>query len=199
MKPSSATSSSSTVEKLREFSKSSDLMDGAGELLRQAADELEEEEAIRTRMAALLAETAIALKGPEKPLHGHNWSNLPKIAAELKLACDIGEVLLEQERETRRSEIAKPAHLTWIRFDSDCIINGVEVKAGTSWGPFEKSKDISNTSLSAIAKRDPFIVWEVENKTTRVLFSTKEAADKFVSTFPASVAGGMRLQEVAVI
>lgn len=55
------------------------------------------------------------------------------------------------------------------------------------------------TSLSAIAKRDPFIVWEVENKTTRVLFSTKEAADKFVSTFPASVAGGMRIQEVGVL
>ena len=33
----------------------------------------------------------------------------------------------------------------WIRFDSDCIVNGVEVKAGTSWGPFEKSKTVSAT------------------------------------------------------
>lgn len=55
-------------------------------------------------------------------------------------------------------------------------------------------------ALSATAKSsDPFIVWEVSSRTTRVLFSTKEAADKFISSFPASVSGGMNLQEVGVI
>lgn len=33
-----------------------------------------------------------------------------------------------------------------IRFESDCIINGYPVKAGTSWGPFEKSRSASASS-----------------------------------------------------
>ena len=37
----------------------------------------------------------------------------------------------------------------WVRFDSDCVVNGVEVKAGTSWGPFQKSQNISAASPSA--------------------------------------------------
>lgn len=50
---------------------------------------------------------------------------------------------------------------------------------------------------SAIASHQS--VWEVENKTTRILFSTKESAQSFINTFPASVAGGMQLRQVGVV
>ena len=67
----------------------------------QALHFLAEEAHIRDRMAQLLAETAVALKGPEKALHRHGWQDLPEVAAKqaaaLKLAkealetCDIGD------------------------------------------------------------------------------------------------------------
>jgi hypothetical protein len=37
----------------------------------------------------------------------------------------------------------------WIVFGSDCRVNGVDVKAGTSWGPFEKSRDIHRSESTA--------------------------------------------------
>lgn len=35
----------------------------------------------------------------------------------------------------------RPEWNGWIRFDSDCILNGRTVTAGTCWGPFEKMRD----------------------------------------------------------
>lgn len=33
----------------------------------------------------------------------------------------------------------------WIRFESDCVVNGESVKAGTSWGPFAKSTETTRS------------------------------------------------------
>ena len=65
--------------------------------IEELTDGLEESDAIRDRCAHLLAETAVALKGPEKALHRHGWQDLPEVAAKqsaaLKLAMDaLGEV-----------------------------------------------------------------------------------------------------------
>lgn len=37
--------------------------------------------------------------------------------------------------------IHRPEWDGWIKFESDCLVNGYHVKAGTSWGPFEKSRN----------------------------------------------------------
>ena len=65
--------------------------------IEELTDGLEESDAIRDRCAHLLAETAVALKGPEKALHRHGWQDLPEVAAKqsaaLKLAREaLGEV-----------------------------------------------------------------------------------------------------------
>lgn len=44
--------------------------------------ELDESEALRERMAELLTGVAHALKGDPGPLRMHDWSDLPKVAAE---------------------------------------------------------------------------------------------------------------------
>lgn len=41
-------------------------------------------------------------------------------------------------------------------------------------------------------------VWSVENKTTRALFASEEAARAYVTSHPASVSGGMTWAEVPV-
>lgn len=51
--------------------------------LAEITKERDEEEAIRERCANLLAETAVALKGPEKALHRHGWQDLPEVAVNL--------------------------------------------------------------------------------------------------------------------
>ena len=62
------------------------------ERIKELEYELEESDAIRDRCAHLLAETAAALKGPEKALLRHGWQDLPEVAAKqsaaLKLAKD---------------------------------------------------------------------------------------------------------------
>ena len=67
--------------------------------IEELTDGLEESDAIRDRCAHLLAETAVALKGPEKALHRHGWQDLPEVAAKqsaaLKLARDaLGKLSL---------------------------------------------------------------------------------------------------------
>lgn len=42
-------------------------------------------------------------------------------------------------------------------------------------------------------------VWFVENKTLVAIFDTKEAADAYVSQFPASIGGGMHVAEIQVL
>ncbi len=71
------------------------------ERIKELEADADEEAHIRDRMAQLLAETAVALKGPEKALHRHGWQDLPDVAAKqsaaLKLArdalesCDVGD------------------------------------------------------------------------------------------------------------
>ena len=71
------------------------------ERIKELESDVDEEAHIRDRMAKLLAETAVALKGPEKALHRHGWQDLPDVAAKqsaaLKLAkdalesCDVGD------------------------------------------------------------------------------------------------------------
>ena len=48
-------------------------------------EQLAEEEHIRERMAQLLAETAVALKGPEEARKRHGWQDLPEMVAALKI------------------------------------------------------------------------------------------------------------------
>lgn len=43
-----------------------------------------ESDALRTRLANLLTDTANALKGDPGPLRAHDWSDLPRVAAELR-------------------------------------------------------------------------------------------------------------------
>ena len=65
-------------------------MERQDERIKELEADADEEAHIRDRMAQLLAETAIVLKGPEKVLHRHGWQDLPEIAmkqsAALKLA-----------------------------------------------------------------------------------------------------------------
>lgn len=69
--------------------------------LQAAQEELREDSAIRERMASLLSATAIALKGQEGELQRHGWHDLPDIALKIKLACDISEAMLQDERAAR--------------------------------------------------------------------------------------------------
>ena len=76
-------------------------MERQAERIKELEADVDEEAHIRDRMAKLLAETAVALKGPEKALHRHGWQDLPEVAAKqsaaLKLAkdalesCDVGD------------------------------------------------------------------------------------------------------------
>lgn len=75
------------------------------ERIKELESDVDEEAHIRDRMAKLLAETAVALKGPEKALHRHGWQDLPDVAAKqsaaLKLAkdalesCDVGDCSID--------------------------------------------------------------------------------------------------------
>lgn len=51
---------------------------------RDAREESQDDETLRERMATLLHETANALKGDPGPLRAHDWSDLPRVAAELR-------------------------------------------------------------------------------------------------------------------
>ncbi len=59
----------------------------------------EDDAALIEKLGALLSGVAVALKGPEKPLHRHSYHDLPQIAQELKLAYDIAEAMLASDRE----------------------------------------------------------------------------------------------------
>jgi hypothetical protein len=55
--------------------------EGAVPLYDQAVvDDLRESDAVRDRLAALLSDTAIALKGEEAELQRHSWHDLPVVA-----------------------------------------------------------------------------------------------------------------------
>ena len=62
--------------------------------IEELTDGLEESDAIRDRCAHLLAETAVALKGPEKALHRHGWQDLPEVAAKQSAALKLARSAL---------------------------------------------------------------------------------------------------------
>ena len=57
--------------------------------------EIAESDHIRDRCAHLLAETAVALKGPEKALHRHGWQDLPEVAAKQSAALKLAREALK--------------------------------------------------------------------------------------------------------
>ncbi len=61
----------------------------------QMKSDLDEEAHIRDRMAQLLAETAVVLKGPEKALHRHGWQDLPDVAAKQSAALKLAREALK--------------------------------------------------------------------------------------------------------
>lgn len=54
---------------------------GQDEVIAQLRAESDEDDALRSRLASLLTRTANALKGEPEPLHQHDWSDLPDVAA----------------------------------------------------------------------------------------------------------------------
>ena len=64
------------------------------ERIKELESDVDEEAHIRDRMAKLLAETAVALKGPEKALHRHGWQDLPDVAAKQSAALKLARELL---------------------------------------------------------------------------------------------------------
>ena len=64
------------------------------ELIKELESDVDEEAHIRDRMAKLLAETAVALKGPEKALHRHGWQDLPDVAAKQSAALKLAREAL---------------------------------------------------------------------------------------------------------
>ena len=66
--------------------------------------ELAESDAVRERLAYILAETSVALKGPNGPLSLHSWHDLAEVASTMKLTLDIAEELLAQERAARSTQ-----------------------------------------------------------------------------------------------
>ena len=65
--------------------------------------EIAESDHIRDRCAHLLAETAVALKGPEKALHRHGWQDLPEVAAKQSAALKLARQVLMSVKETSSS------------------------------------------------------------------------------------------------
>ena len=66
------------------------------ERIKELESELEESDAIRDRCAHLLAETAVALKGPEKALHRHGWQDVPEVAAKQSAALKLASLALSE-------------------------------------------------------------------------------------------------------
>ena len=63
-------------------------------IIAQKDAEIAESDHIRDRCAHLLAETAVALKGPEKALHRHGWQDLPEVAAKQSAALKLAREAL---------------------------------------------------------------------------------------------------------
>lgn len=74
-----------------------------GEEVKALREELAEETYIRERLAGILAETAIALKGPEAALRGHSWHDIGELAGVLKAEVEV----LKQQRAALESQLAE--------------------------------------------------------------------------------------------
>ena len=93
------------------------------ERIKELESDVDEEAHIRDRMAKLLAETAVALKGPEKALHRHGWQDLPDVAAKQSAA-------LKLAREALTSITEKPGAYEGIRMASQALAAIDEVLKG---------------------------------------------------------------------
>ena len=69
-------------------------MERQAERIKELKSDVDEEAHIRDRMAKLLAETAVAIKGPEKALHRHGWQDLPEVAAKQSAALKLAREAL---------------------------------------------------------------------------------------------------------
>lgn len=67
--------------------------------IRELEEEAADEDRLREKMASILRRTANALKGVPKPLHSHDWSDLPEVAAALREALTglVGSLSLNDE------------------------------------------------------------------------------------------------------
>ena len=70
------------------------LLEDAEAIISAKDAEIAESDHIRDRCAHLLAETAVALKGPEKALHRHGWQDLPEVAAKQSAALKLAREAL---------------------------------------------------------------------------------------------------------
>ena len=70
------------------------IIEKQAERIKELESDADEEAHIRDRMAQLLAETAVALKGPEKALHRHGWQDLPEVAAKQSAALKLAREAL---------------------------------------------------------------------------------------------------------
>lgn len=89
-------------------------MERQAERIKELESDVDEEAHIRDRMAKLLAETAVALKGPEKALHRHGWQDLPDVAAKQSVA-------LKLARQALTSITEKPRAYEGIRMASQAL------------------------------------------------------------------------------
>ena len=89
-------------------------MERQSERIKELESDVDEEAHIRDRMAKLLAETAVALKGPEKALHRHGWQDLPDVAAKQSAA-------LKLARQALTSITEKPRAYEGIRMASQAL------------------------------------------------------------------------------
>ena len=105
--------------------------EAAGELRRlhevekhrdELAADVAEESAVREKLAIILAETAVALKGPEAALFRHSWHDLAEVAR--KVVSQRDELLAELEDKVDIASIAlrnawQLGQTYWQQVDSD--------------------------------------------------------------------------------
>ncbi len=85
--------------------------------IRRLTGELAESDEVRDKLADLLRRTAVALKGPEKPLQGHDWSDLPVLAG---LARELAEQSMAKLAEAHSPEtLRKIPAVAELRFERD--------------------------------------------------------------------------------
>ena len=92
------------VEPLVRLSDAEAIIAQQSERIKELESEVDEEAHIRDRMAKLLAETAVALKGPEKALHRHGWQDLPEVASKQSAALKLAKEVLEDAHQNINPE-----------------------------------------------------------------------------------------------
>ena len=77
------------AERLRRYGRELAICNEAADELEQMQTEIDELDALRNKLAALLSATAVALRGPEPPLTRWSWHDLPERAAAAIAAIDL--------------------------------------------------------------------------------------------------------------